>query len=310
LPEWYCNIGGQQLGPMSSPELRRMADDGDLGEEDLVWKEGMTDWSPAKKLKGLFGPAAPAAGAQAPVLRPATPVVNMARLADVAPVLAEDVANQMPQPVVGEDAGPFFKVGKFFTIKGGSQWFGPVYASSLAFYAVKGVRRQRGPRVGGALGGAAMWLIKTAMAKDVAEDSRTCFVSELPNNIRAKIDPKGKFLKSSVIVLPKGALEMVKFQKFNNQIIVQCAGEEFRLGTRLFQKGKIKTFLSENGWRLDQQVGPTAAPIHGQHLGGVQTRVNPNPMSPLKRAAFGLLGVLLIILLIVLRIFLATYRKR
>lgn len=59
LPEneqviWYYSRNGDRKGPISARELRRLAKSGGLSERDLIWKEGMKDWAPAAKLKGLF----------------------------------------------------------------------------------------------------------------------------------------------------------------------------------------------------------------------------------------------------------------
>jgi tetratricopeptide (TPR) repeat protein len=42
------------MGPVSSSELKGMAASGQLRPDDLVWADGMPDWMPASKLKGLF----------------------------------------------------------------------------------------------------------------------------------------------------------------------------------------------------------------------------------------------------------------
>jgi TM2 domain-containing membrane protein YozV len=61
--EWYYSVGGDRQGPVAAAELKKLADAGTLKPTDLVWKDGMADWSPAKSIKGLF---AAAAGAAAP----------------------------------------------------------------------------------------------------------------------------------------------------------------------------------------------------------------------------------------------------
>jgi len=63
--EWYYAVDGDRQGPISAAELKNLAEAGNLKQGDLVWKEGMTDWAPAKSIKGLFtGNAAPAAPAR------------------------------------------------------------------------------------------------------------------------------------------------------------------------------------------------------------------------------------------------------
>jgi hypothetical protein len=68
--EWYYAHDGQQAGPVSAVELKQLADAGRLRPDDLVWQEGMKDWTPARKVKGLFeakqAAAAPASAVAAP----------------------------------------------------------------------------------------------------------------------------------------------------------------------------------------------------------------------------------------------------
>jgi TM2 domain-containing membrane protein YozV len=63
--EWYYSVDGGRQGPVAAAELKKLAHAGTLKPTDLVWKDGMADWSPAKTIKGLFA-AAPAAAAPAP----------------------------------------------------------------------------------------------------------------------------------------------------------------------------------------------------------------------------------------------------
>jgi uncharacterized membrane protein len=44
--EWYYEKEGAQSGPVSEDELKRLIDSGDISSQNLVWKEGMSDWSP------------------------------------------------------------------------------------------------------------------------------------------------------------------------------------------------------------------------------------------------------------------------
>ena len=52
--EWYYARDNQQHGPVSSVELKQLALAGQLRPEDLVWREGMTEWAPAQHVRGLF----------------------------------------------------------------------------------------------------------------------------------------------------------------------------------------------------------------------------------------------------------------
>jgi len=78
--EWYYAHDGQQAGPISALELKQLADAGRLRPDDLVWQEGMKDWTPARKVKGLFeakqavAPSTPTVAAPPVVV--ATPVAK------------------------------------------------------------------------------------------------------------------------------------------------------------------------------------------------------------------------------------------
>jgi TM2 domain-containing membrane protein YozV len=64
--EWYYSRHGERHGPISTGELKDLAAAGKLLPDDLVWKEGMENWTAAGKVKGLL----PGAGAAA-VIEPA-----------------------------------------------------------------------------------------------------------------------------------------------------------------------------------------------------------------------------------------------
>jgi hypothetical protein len=66
--QWYYARNDQQFGPVSAIELKRLADDGRLAPDDLLWREGMDTWATAINLRGLFAeePAAPDAKIAAP----------------------------------------------------------------------------------------------------------------------------------------------------------------------------------------------------------------------------------------------------
>jgi len=52
--EWYYAKGDQQQGPVSSTELRQLAASGRVLPDDLVWREGMSEWVAASNVRGLF----------------------------------------------------------------------------------------------------------------------------------------------------------------------------------------------------------------------------------------------------------------
>lgn len=52
--EWHLGREGQQSGPFTSQQLKEMAASGQLQPDDLVWKEGLSEWTPAHHIRGLF----------------------------------------------------------------------------------------------------------------------------------------------------------------------------------------------------------------------------------------------------------------
>jgi hypothetical protein len=88
--EWYYTNNGQQQGPVTTAALKQLAATQRLQPGDLVWREGLATWVPARSAKGLFaeaptvGYSAEAAAAPAP-----TPV---------APLPEEDEPAAEPRP--------------------------------------------------------------------------------------------------------------------------------------------------------------------------------------------------------------------
>jgi len=65
---WWYAIGQEKIGPCSSSELIALVTQGKLFPDTLVWKEGMPDWIPASRIKGLWQklPPAPAQWSESP----------------------------------------------------------------------------------------------------------------------------------------------------------------------------------------------------------------------------------------------------
>ena len=57
---WYFAQGEAEQGPLTESQIRSMASTGTLRRDDLVWREGMKQWVPAREVPDLFQ-AAPAA---------------------------------------------------------------------------------------------------------------------------------------------------------------------------------------------------------------------------------------------------------
>lgn len=51
---WYYVENNERKGPISLSELKKLASEGVVGEQTLVWKEGMQDWVKAEAVKGLI----------------------------------------------------------------------------------------------------------------------------------------------------------------------------------------------------------------------------------------------------------------
>ena len=52
---WYYEVSGESLGPVSESELRTLLDSGKISMETLVWKESLSDWMPASRIRNLRG---------------------------------------------------------------------------------------------------------------------------------------------------------------------------------------------------------------------------------------------------------------
>src|SRR5262249_54530690 len=65
MSEWYYARDNVPCGPVAKAEIQRMAACGDLAPSDLVWREGMAEWTRAAAAKDLFpqGMSYPAATA-------------------------------------------------------------------------------------------------------------------------------------------------------------------------------------------------------------------------------------------------------
>ena len=71
--QWYLYKDGRQQGPYSWEDLYRQAEAGSFGPADLIWTEGMENWSRADRVRGLFtAPSYPATPSPASLLSPAS----------------------------------------------------------------------------------------------------------------------------------------------------------------------------------------------------------------------------------------------
>lgn len=94
--EWYYAKQNQQFGPVATQDLQAMAADGRLLPTDLVWKEGLADWTPAGRVQGLFQKS----GAAALSVAPPPP---MARAAQARPAGGSFRCHEISYEVHGDD---------------------------------------------------------------------------------------------------------------------------------------------------------------------------------------------------------------
>jgi hypothetical protein len=55
MADWYYTKDGKQQGPVSSAQLRQLAQAGELQPTDMVFKEGASQWVAASTIANLFG---------------------------------------------------------------------------------------------------------------------------------------------------------------------------------------------------------------------------------------------------------------
>lgn len=71
MANWYYSRGGQQSGPMSEDDLRRLVAKGEVGAEDLIWRDGMGNWLPVRNVPEFGGSPPPVYLDPAPNFQPA-----------------------------------------------------------------------------------------------------------------------------------------------------------------------------------------------------------------------------------------------
>jgi len=68
---WYYSNNGTQHGPVAQEELQTKIRSGEVPAGSLVWRDGMTDWTPANQLAEFaMGHPQPAIGVPAPYTPP------------------------------------------------------------------------------------------------------------------------------------------------------------------------------------------------------------------------------------------------
>lgn len=128
--QWYCQVLGEQMGPMSWSDLVDLVGNGTVGESDLVRSDGQNAWEPAEKVVGLFRAARLAEGAtgatpaesktaQKPdsrVENPSGKTVKRRRSSQSAAAAAEVIAKSISTKEEDDDSQPT-SVNRWFHIR-------------------------------------------------------------------------------------------------------------------------------------------------------------------------------------------------
>lgn len=72
IKSWHFLKEENRVGPVSDDTIRRFIAGGEIDPNDLVWRPGMPEWTPAGQIEGLFLPP--------PLPSPADPAVSQNRL--------------------------------------------------------------------------------------------------------------------------------------------------------------------------------------------------------------------------------------
>ncbi|MCL2713702.1 MAG: DUF4339 domain-containing protein [Alphaproteobacteria bacterium] len=98
MTSWYYAVERQQHGPVSEDHLRELLAQGTVGQDALVWTEGMTGWLQASEVESLI---------VAPLSPPAPPLPLT-----VPPAPPQPQAHPEPPPVM--EGGEAFRISRVF----------------------------------------------------------------------------------------------------------------------------------------------------------------------------------------------------
>ena len=56
---WYYESGGQQQGPVTETDLDRLLSEGKINPDTLIWREGMSGWTPLRTARPSAAPSVP-----------------------------------------------------------------------------------------------------------------------------------------------------------------------------------------------------------------------------------------------------------
>jgi len=125
--EWYYAKDGQQRGPVAVQQLSEWAASGRLLPSDLVWREGLSDWTHAGEIEALF----PRLGRGGQVPRPTPPPTQASKHLFHSTALTAPVS---PPDIRQSDGTPSLR---WRYAKGGEQ-HGPVSDRRLKELAISG----------------------------------------------------------------------------------------------------------------------------------------------------------------------------
>ena len=74
--QWYYKMLGDEIGPISTPQFRTLALDGQIAPDTYIRKGASGKWLTADRVKGLFDPAPPAKPTAPPAQKLPTPVAQ------------------------------------------------------------------------------------------------------------------------------------------------------------------------------------------------------------------------------------------
>lgn len=114
MSQWHCRIGDRQYGPLTTRELKELADTGQLHPTDLLKKDGTTTWAKASAVRGLFAahehdpdPLQPLAP-KPPLRSPDSQLLGQTRPASAAPVSGSSKPRKLsPRDLLGVAAIAF-----------------------------------------------------------------------------------------------------------------------------------------------------------------------------------------------------------
>lgn len=108
MSEWFCNIAGREIGPLTASQLRAMARSGQLRPDDPIRQAPEGKWLPASCAKGLFPDSADSPARDTPSVPAGTPVSPMtpAAPAFVHPIPVGAVVPQVEPPMEVPEAPP------------------------------------------------------------------------------------------------------------------------------------------------------------------------------------------------------------